>query len=117
MKSEWQCQNVSRQVSPCRYIIASYLDFSLTTLPDTLAVKHTDLGMSKFDPVHFVPSSRKNGILIGMGCRRWVTDQLDLLHQAGLLTSGGQVAGTKARIRKLWPHQTPNPLDQAAYYE
>lgn len=53
----------------------------------------------------------------GVGCRCWVTDQLDLLHQAGLITSGSQVADAKKGILKLWPQQTPNPLDQGAYYQ
>ncbi|RAL02566.1 uncharacterized protein BO80DRAFT_378102 [Aspergillus ibericus CBS 121593] len=52
----------------------------------------------------------------GVGCRCWVTDQINLLYQLGVFTNGFQVDAAKDGIRKLWPDQTPHPLDQGAYY-
>lgn len=52
----------------------------------------------------------------GVGCRCWATGQLGLFHQAQIITNESQVAATKAAILKLWPEQTPLPLDQGAYY-
>lgn len=52
----------------------------------------------------------------GVGCRKWVTDQLDFLYRAALVIDQGQVANAKDGILKLWPKQTFNPLDCGAYY-
>lgn len=52
----------------------------------------------------------------GVGCRNWVTDQLDLFYQAELLIDDGQIAEAKAGILTQWPSQRFNPLDKGAYY-
>lgn len=53
----------------------------------------------------------------GVGCRCWTTDQINLLHQLQFVGNASQVAGAKEGILKLWPDQTPLPLDQGAYYQ
>jgi hypothetical protein len=53
----------------------------------------------------------------GVGCRCWTSNQIDLLHQLQLITKESQVSAAKNGILKLWPDQTPLPLDQGAYYQ
>ncbi|CAG8184088.1 unnamed protein product [Penicillium nalgiovense] len=53
----------------------------------------------------------------GVGCRCWTTDQINLLYQLQFLSNASQVTAAKAGILKLWPDQTPLPLDQGAYYQ
>ncbi|OJJ83937.1 uncharacterized protein ASPGLDRAFT_47644 [Aspergillus glaucus CBS 516.65] len=53
----------------------------------------------------------------GVGCRFWVTEQMDLLLRLGVVTDEKQVSAAKEGILLLWPDQTPNPLDQGAYYQ
>lgn len=52
----------------------------------------------------------------GVGCRYWVTNQIDLLYQLRLVTDAAQAEAAKDGVRKLWPQQTPLPLDRGAYY-
>ncbi|KGO70328.1 hypothetical protein PITC_096890 [Penicillium italicum] len=54
---------------------------------------------------------------IGVGCRFWTTDQINLLYQLQFVVNASQVAAAKEGILKLWPDQTPLPLDQGAYYQ
>ncbi|CAI7642777.1 unnamed protein product [Penicillium glandicola] len=54
--------------------------------------------------------------LNGVGCRYWTTEQLNLFSESQILTNESQVVAAKAGILKLWPDQTPLPLDQGAYY-
>ncbi|PYH87531.1 hypothetical protein BO71DRAFT_404592 [Aspergillus ellipticus CBS 707.79] len=53
----------------------------------------------------------------GVGCRFWVTEQIDLLYQAGIVCNWAQVEEARAGVVKLWPDWTMLPLDQGAYYE
>ncbi|OQE68115.1 hypothetical protein PENNAL_c0125G00094, partial [Penicillium nalgiovense] len=53
----------------------------------------------------------------GVGCRCWTTDQINLLYQLQFVGNASQVTAAKAGILKLWPDQTPLPLDQGAYYQ
>ncbi|KAI2090963.1 hypothetical protein LOZ36_001190 [Ophidiomyces ophidiicola] len=53
----------------------------------------------------------------GVGCRYWVTGQLDLLQQQQILVNPQEVAMVKETIQKLWPEATPLALDQGAYYQ
>ena len=53
---------------------------------------------------------------IGVGCRSWITDQINLLHELQIIVDASQVAGVKAGLLKLWPDQTPLPLDHGTYY-
>lgn len=53
----------------------------------------------------------------GVGCRFWVTNQIDLFSQIALLVNLKQCAATKAAIATLWPDRTPLPLDRGAYYQ
>ncbi|KAI1935578.1 hypothetical protein LOZ66_005118 [Ophidiomyces ophidiicola] len=53
----------------------------------------------------------------GVGCRYWVTGQLDLLQQQQILVSPQEVAMAKETLQKLWPEATPLALDQGAYYQ
>lgn len=53
----------------------------------------------------------------GVGCRFWVTEQMDLLLRLGVVTDEKHVSAAKEGILLLWPDQTPNPLDQGAYYQ
>ncbi|CAG8081687.1 unnamed protein product [Penicillium olsonii] len=53
----------------------------------------------------------------GVGCRFWTTDQINLLYQLRFVGNASQVAAAKAGILKLWPDQSPLPLDQGAYYQ
>ncbi|KAI5295202.1 hypothetical protein KEM55_006300 [Ascosphaera atra] len=52
----------------------------------------------------------------GVGCRFWVTDQLELFKEKGFIAASSEIDTTEAAILKLWPEETPNPLDQGAYY-
>ncbi|PWY80793.1 hypothetical protein BO94DRAFT_537003 [Aspergillus sclerotioniger CBS 115572] len=52
----------------------------------------------------------------GVGCRYWVTDQINLLYELGVFTDSSQVDAAKDGIRKLWPEKTAHPLDQGSYY-
>lgn len=53
----------------------------------------------------------------GVGCRYWVTNQIDLFSQVGLLVDLKQCAATKAAVAMLWPDRTPLPLDRGVYYQ
>lgn len=53
----------------------------------------------------------------GVGCRWWVSDQIDLFSKLGVFTLPSQVSEAKAGIVKLWPDLTPLPLDKGAYYQ
>lgn len=53
----------------------------------------------------------------GVGCRCWTSGQIDLFDQIQVVVNRSQVAAAKAAILKLWPDQTPLPLDQGAYYQ
>ncbi|EKV18748.1 hypothetical protein PDIG_07410 [Penicillium digitatum PHI26] len=53
----------------------------------------------------------------GVGCRFWTTNQINLLYQLRFVGNASQVAAAKAGILKLWPDQSPLPLDQGAYYQ
>lgn len=53
----------------------------------------------------------------GVGCRWWVSGQLDLLKEKQIVTSSQEVAVSKDAISKLWPEGTPLALDQGAYYQ
>ena len=53
----------------------------------------------------------------GVGCRYWVTNQIDLLYQARYTFDVQQSESAKTAILKLWPEQTPLALDQGAYYD
>lgn len=53
----------------------------------------------------------------GVGCRFWLTNLIDLFSQLQIVGNESQVAEVKAGILKLWPDQTPLPLDQGAYYD
>ncbi|KKK15930.1 hypothetical protein AOCH_000647 [Aspergillus ochraceoroseus] len=52
----------------------------------------------------------------GVGCRWWITDMINLFYQLQVVGNASQVAEAKAGLLKLWPDQTPHPLDQGAYY-
>ncbi|KAJ5865043.1 uncharacterized protein N7529_006959 [Penicillium soppii] len=53
----------------------------------------------------------------GVGCRCWITDQIDLLYELQIIIDENQVRDAIAAILKLWPEKTPLALDQGAYYE
>ncbi|KAJ0415825.1 hypothetical protein BJY00DRAFT_292944 [Aspergillus carlsbadensis] len=53
----------------------------------------------------------------GVGCRFWVTQQVDLFHARGVVGDREQVETVKAAVKTLWPDRTELELDQEAYYE
>lgn len=53
----------------------------------------------------------------GVGCRWWVSGQIDLFSQLRFFTLSSQVTAVKAGILKVWPDQTPLALDEGAYYQ
>lgn len=53
----------------------------------------------------------------GVGCRHWLSNQLDLLQQQQIITNAGEVTAAKAGILKLWPDETSLALDVGAYYQ
>ncbi|KAL2869715.1 uncharacterized protein BJX67DRAFT_378771 [Aspergillus lucknowensis] len=53
----------------------------------------------------------------GVGCRYWVTDQINLLLEYRIIVNYQEAAAAKHGIKLLWPDQTPHPLDQGAYYQ
>jgi hypothetical protein len=52
----------------------------------------------------------------GVGCRFWVTGQLELLLQAGVLVDHVQVEEAMGAVQRLWPEGVDLMLDQGAYY-
>ncbi|KAL2783122.1 hypothetical protein BJX66DRAFT_345215 [Aspergillus keveii] len=52
-----------------------------------------------------------------VGCRFWVTQQVDLFHAHGILSDGCQVEAVKNAVETLWPDRTELELDQGAYYQ
>ncbi|KAL4778304.1 hypothetical protein BJX76DRAFT_366495 [Aspergillus varians] len=53
----------------------------------------------------------------GVGCRFWVTEQVDLFYRTGFVVNKAQVEAMKTAVVKLWPEQTRLELDQGAYYK
>lgn len=53
----------------------------------------------------------------GVGCRFWVTGQVELFLKEEVVVDEGQVEDVKGAVRKLWPEETALALDQGAYYE
>lgn len=52
----------------------------------------------------------------GVGCRFWVTEQLELFFRCGILGDWDQVEAVKAAVRTLWPDKVPLELDRGAYW-
>ncbi|KAJ5683339.1 hypothetical protein N7462_006504 [Penicillium macrosclerotiorum] len=51
----------------------------------------------------------------GQGCRYWTDDQINLLHQYGLLVNQTQIQAAKAAILTQWPDEKYYPLVQGGY--
>ncbi|KAK1147030.1 hypothetical protein N8T08_002358 [Aspergillus melleus] len=54
---------------------------------------------------------------MGVGCRYWITNQIDLFAQVGMLVDLKQCEAAKAAAATLWPDRTPLPLVRGAYYQ
>ena len=53
----------------------------------------------------------------GVGCRFWVTEQVEMLHDIEYVVGKAQVEAVKAGSLKLWPEQTPLEIDKGAYHD
>ncbi|KAI9766136.1 MAG: hypothetical protein M1840_006703 [Geoglossum simile] len=53
----------------------------------------------------------------GVGCRKWVSDQVELLYEQGVVVSKTQCETTRDTILKLWPDGTPLDIEDGKYYQ
>jgi hypothetical protein len=53
----------------------------------------------------------------GVGCRNWVTDQVNILQEQQYAVDGVQCETARQAILKLWPDGTQLALDAGAYYQ
>ena len=53
----------------------------------------------------------------GVGCRNWVTDQVNILLEQQYAVDGVQCETARQAILKLWPDGTQLALDAGAYYQ
>jgi hypothetical protein len=53
----------------------------------------------------------------GVGCRNWVTDQVNILQEQQCAVDGVQCETARQAILKLWPDGTQLALDAGAYYQ
>lgn len=99
-------------ISQLRYVVSrnAQAQFKLDVVPG-LSVGHV------YDQIIQHGRHRYEFDMNGVGWRFWTTDQLDLFSESQIITNKSQVTAAKAGILKLWPDQTPLPLDQGAYYQ
>ena len=53
----------------------------------------------------------------GVGCRNWVTDQVNILLEQQYAVDNAQCETARQAILKLWPDDTQLALDAGAYYQ
>ncbi|KAL2823850.1 hypothetical protein BJY01DRAFT_241749 [Aspergillus pseudoustus] len=104
------------------FIIISELDYSLA--PDVEGKYVLDItpdrGLTVNDLLTLLIGNGRHRYEFdsrGVGCRFWVTEQLELFYASRVLTGRAQIEDVKAAIKKLWPEATPLELDRGAYYE
>ncbi|KAL3459363.1 hypothetical protein BJX64DRAFT_205811 [Aspergillus heterothallicus] len=104
------------------YIIISELDYSVA--PDVQGKYIVDLAPDRTITVEDILNCLvQNGRYRyefdsrGVGCRFWVTEQVELFYANGIARDRVQVETVQAAVKKLWPEGSPLELNQGAYYQ
>jgi hypothetical protein len=102
------------------FVIISELSYALS--PD--AVKDVSLtvrpGLTVAHVVNLLIASGRHKYEFnqqGVGCRNWVTDQVNILLEQQYAVDDVQCEATRQAILKLWPDGTQLALDAGAYYQ